>query len=62
MYVHLNEHAVMAWMYVYEAVVLYKGKVKGLADYEFVRLMLNLEEAYPDELDYVMRNFRVRKD
>lgn len=55
MYVQLNEHAVMAWMYVAETIRRCKGK--AAVDYQFTRLILDMGDAYPDEFEYVLRNF-----
>ena len=60
MYVQLNEHAVMAWMYVAETILLCRGK--AAVDYQFTRLILDLKQAYPDEFEYVVRNFVIEED
>jgi hypothetical protein len=57
MYVHLNGHAVMAWMYVVETVRRCAGEVA--TNNSFARLVVGLQAEYPDELEYVLRNFRL---
>ena len=56
----MNEHAIVVWMYVAETIRRCKGK--AAVDYQFTRLILDLNQAYPDEFEYVVRNFVIEED
>jgi hypothetical protein len=51
----MNEHAIVVWEYLVETVRRCKGK--AAVDYQFTRLILDMGDAYPNEFEYVLRNF-----
>jgi hypothetical protein len=51
----MNEHAIVVWTYLFETIRRCKGKTA--TDYQFSRLILDMNGAYPDEFEYVLRNF-----
>ena len=48
----MNTDALIAWMYVVECLVIFRKEVQN--DYAFVRLMVDLGNAYPDEYEMVL--------
>jgi hypothetical protein len=48
----MNTDAIVAWMYVVECLVIFRKEVQN--DGHFVRLMVDLRNAYPDEYEFVV--------
>jgi hypothetical protein len=48
----MNTDAIVAWMYVVECLVIFRKEVQN--DGHFVRLMVDLRNAYPDEYEMVL--------
>jgi hypothetical protein len=48
----MNLDAIVAWMYVVECLVVFGKKVQK--DYAFLRLMVDMRDAYPDEYEMVL--------
>jgi len=46
----MNLDAIVAWMYVVECLVVFRKEV----DYDFLRLMVDMRDAYPDEYEMVL--------
>jgi hypothetical protein len=51
----MNTDAIVAWMYVVECLVVFGKEVQK--DYAFLRLMVDLRNAYPDEYEMVLGFF-----
>ena len=48
----MNPNAIVVWMYVVECLVIFRKEVQN--DGHFVRLMVDLRNAYPDEYEMVL--------
>lgn len=48
----MNTDAIVAWMYVVECLAVFGKEVQK--DYDFLRLMVDLRNAYPDEYEFVV--------
>ena len=48
----MNADALIAWMYVVECLVIFRKEVQR--DYDFLRLMVDMRNAYPDEYEMVL--------
>jgi hypothetical protein len=51
----MNPDAIVAWMYVVECLVIFRKEVQN--DYAFLRLMVDMRNAYPDEYEMVLGFF-----
>jgi hypothetical protein len=51
----MNPNAIIAWMYVVECLVIFRREVQN--DYAFLRLMVDMRNAYPDEYEMVLGFF-----
>jgi hypothetical protein len=51
----MNPNAIVAWMYVVECLVIFRREVQN--DYAFLRLMVDMRNAYPDEYEMVLGFF-----
>lgn len=51
----MNPNAIVAWMYVVECLVIFRKEVQN--DYAFLRLMVDMRSAYPDEYKMVLGFF-----
>ena len=48
----MNLDSIVAWMYVVECLVVFRKEVQK--DYAFLRLMVDMRDAYPDEYEMVL--------
>ena len=48
----MNLDAIVAWMYVVECLVIFREEVQN--DCAFLRLMVDMRDAYPDEYEMVL--------
>jgi len=48
----MNLDAIVAWMYVVECLVIFRKEVQK--DCAFLRLMVDMRDAYPDEYEMVL--------
>ena len=48
----MNTDAIVAWMYVVECLVIFRKEVQK--DYAFLKLMVDMRNAYPDEYKMVL--------
>ena len=48
----MNLDAIVAWMYVVECLVIFRKEVQN--DCAFLRLMVDMRNAYPDEYEMVL--------
>jgi hypothetical protein len=48
----MNTDAMIAWMYVVECLAVFGKEVQK--DYDFLRLLVDLRNAYPDEYEFVV--------
>jgi len=48
----MNTDAIVAWMYVVECLAIFRKEVQK--DYDFLRLMVDMRNAYPDEYEMVL--------
>ena len=51
----MNTDAIVAWMYVVECLVIFRKEVQN--DHAFLRLMVDMRNAYPDEYEMVLGFF-----
>lgn len=51
----MNPNAIVAWMYVVECLVIFRKEVQN--DCAFLRLMIDMRDAYPDEYEMVLGFF-----
>jgi len=55
----MNPNAIVAWMYVVECLVIFRKEVQN--DHAFLRLMVDMRSAYPDEYEMVLGFFGTSK-